>query len=68
MIVDGDSWFSIPCWPVKGGGKIAAFLKGGVEDSIVSGSMNFNAGNVKIKGLFLSIYDEKKNVSKKISN
>ena len=55
MIADGDSWFSIPCWPVKGGGNIAAFLKGGVADSIVSGSMNFNAGNVKIKGLFLSI-------------
>lgn len=65
MIADGDSWFSIPCWPVKGGGNIAAFLKGGVADSIVSGSMNFNAGNVKIKGLFLSIYDEKGNVSKK---
>lgn len=65
MIADGDSWFSIPCWPVKGGGNIAAFIRGGVSDSIVNGSMNFNAGSVKIKGLFLSIYDEKGNVSKK---
>lgn len=65
MIADGDSWFSIPCWPVIGGGNIAAFVQGGVSDSIVHGSMNFNSGNVKIGGLFLSVYDENDKIVKK---
>lgn len=67
MIADGDSWFSIPCWPVSGGGNIAAFIQGGVSDSIVNGSMNFSSGDIKIAGLFLSIYDENDNIIKKIA-
>lgn len=67
MIADGDSWFSIPCWPVSGGGNIAAFIQGGVSDSIVNGSMNFSSGDVKIAGLFLSIYDDNENIIKKFA-
>lgn len=58
MVADGDSWFSVPCWPRSGGGSLAAFLQDGSTDPIVNGSMNLNSGNVKIKGLFLAIYNE----------
>ena len=58
MIADGESWFSVPCWPSSGGGNAAAFLQDGSTDCIVNGSMNLKSGNIKIKGLFLAVLDE----------
>lgn len=62
MICDGESWFSVPCWPSSGGGNAAAFLQDGSQDCIVNGSMNLKSGDIKIKGLFLAILDEEGNV------
>lgn len=62
MVADGDSWFSVPCWPSSGGGNAAAFLQDGSLDCIVNGSMNLKSGDIKIKGLFLAIYDENGNI------
>lgn len=64
MICDGESWFSVPCWPSSGGGNAAAFLQDGSQDCIVSGSMNLKNGNIKIKGLFLAVLDSEGNVEK----
>ena len=65
MIADGESWFSVPCWPSSGGGNAAAFLQDGSTDCIVNGSMNLKSGNIKIKGLFLAVLDENGVVVKK---
>lgn len=64
MVSDGESWFSVPCWPSSGGGNLAAFLQDGSTDPIVSGSMNFNSGDVKIKGLILAIFNEAGEIEK----